>query len=736
MQFKKFLPKFKLKRPRFPRSKKGRGFLIFLALIIVFGIGGIIGAYFFILKDIPSTAVIGTTSYPQSNNIYDRDGTLLYSFYASRNQSFVSFEQIPDSLKQATLAIEDRDFYNHGAIDIRGIVRAFLANVQNREITEGASTITQQLVRANLLTLDRTIERKVKEIILSFIVESIYSKDKIFEMYLNQVPYGGTAWGVQAASYVYFDKPVNEINLAEAAFIAGLPQAPSIYSPFGTNPEAGKARQVETLNAMLEEGYITQEERDEAIDFELEFSEVQNKILAPHFVFYVQEELVKEFGQERVDQGGLNVTTSINLEIQDYAQASVAAEVESLKNLRVSNGAAMITKPDTGEILAMVGSRDYFDSENDGEVNVTTSLRQPGSSIKPINYATGLSIGYTAATAFIDDRICFPSPGQAPYCPRNYDGSFHGVVLMREALAQSLNIPAVKMLKANGVETMIATASAMGITTFNEPERYGLSLTLGGGEVKMVEMAEAFGVFANGGYRVPIQPILKVTDSRGDTIFEYEPPKSPIFAEKVLPEGVAYIISNILSDNNARAGAFGTNSDLRIDGYPNVAAKTGTTNDLRDNWTIGYTPSFLVASWVGNNDNTPMSGVASGVTGASPIFNDLMSYMLEGTESEAFQRPDTVNQRSVCSNTGLPPQEGEACSLRSELFIEGFPAKGNQPNREAVFVFKDTGAQAPEDAPPESVEPREELIFTDLVNDKYCLTCPRPEPSPAAEEGQ
>jgi len=394
----------------------------------------------------------------------------------------------------------------------------------------------------------------------------------------------------------------------------------------------------------------------------------------------------------------------------------------------------MITKPGTGEILAMIGSHDYFDADADGEVNVTLALRQPGSSIKPINYATGLIQGYTAATAFADARVCFPNPGKPAYCPVNYDGKFHGVVLMREALANSYNIPAVKMLKANTVEAMIATASAMGITTFNEPERYGLSLTLGGGEVRMLDMTEAFGVFANGGYRVPLQPILKVMDAKGKVIDEYEPPRSPLFAEKVLPEGVAYIISNILSDNNARAQAFGTNSDLRIAGFPNVAAKTGTTNDLRDNWTIGYSPSFLVATWVGNNDNTPMSGVASGVTGASPIWHDLMEHVLDGTEPKAFQRPDSVTQRSVCDQTGLPPHAGEVCNLRSELFLTGFPPKGNQPQREGIYVFKDTGAMAPSDAPPENVETREELVFTDLVGDKYCLTCPHPEliePTPA-----
>ena len=712
-----------LSRLKFWKIKRKK--LIFLFLISI----SFVALYFFILKDIPSTATIGITSYPQSTKIYDRHGTLLYTIFTSRNQTFVPFDKIPDELKKATIAIEDRDFYKHGAIDLRGITRAFLANVLNQEVQQGGSTITQQLVKNSLLTPERTIIRKVKEIILAFIVESVYSKDKILEMYLNQVSYGGTAWGVQAASLVYFDKPVDKLTLPESAFLAALPEAPSIYSPFGSRPELGKARQLGVLKAMRDQGYITNAQQREAEGFALKFSKIQNKILAPHFVFYIKDLLTQKYGERMVEQGGLEVTTSLDLPLQEYAQASVAAEIENLAAQRVSNGAALITNPKTGEVLAMVGSRDYFDEEYDGNVNVTLARRQPGSSIKPINYAVGLIKGYTAATPFVDARVCFPNPGHPPYCPVNYDRQFHGVVQMRFALANSYNIPAVKMLKANGVEAMIATASAMGITTFTDPERYGLSLTLGGGEVTMLNMAEAFGVFANNGYRIPLHAILKVSDSKGKILEEYKPPKSSIFGEKVLPDGVAFIISNILLDNGARSQAFGINSDLRIGNYP-VSAKTGTTNDLRDNWTIGYTPSFVVAVWVGNNDNTPMAGVASGITGASPIWNVLMTKVLEGTEPELPQQPGNVVGRHVCSDTGQPaPPEGAEgrCPTRFEYFIRGMENSHGKISREKVFIDKSTGDLA-KAGMTDNIEEQEKTIITDLNGDRYCVDCPHPEP--------
>lgn len=708
------------------KKLKFRWWYILILLPILAGFGVF---YYYILKDLPSPTSLRSNSLPASTHIYDRNGTLLYTIYADKNQTFVPLKDIPDSVKQATIAIEDKDFYNHGAIDIKGVTRAAYATLFKKRL-EGGSTLTQQLVKNTLLTPERTIQRKIKEVLLAFATEMLYSKDQILEMYLNQVPYGGTAYGIESASKTYFGKSAKDLTLAQSAVLAGLPEAPTTYSPFGAYPELAKARQVEILTAMVNEGYITQEQKNKALKEVLVYENISNDIKAPHFVLYVKDLLVKKYGQEMVEQGGLKVTTSLDLPTQEFAQDAVASEVAKLTNYRVSNGAALVTNPGTGEILAMVGSRDYFSTETDGAVNITLRERQPGSSIKPINYAVGLIKGYSPATAFIDKAVCFPNPGQKPYCPRNYDGKFRGAVQMREALAQSLNIPAVQMLKLNGLDAMIATASAMGITTFDKPENYGLSLTLGGGEVRMIDMATAFGVFANQGYRIDLQPILKVTDRNDTVLEEYTAPKNPMFGKKVLPSGVAFIISHILQDNGARTPAFGSNSDLRIGNLP-VSVKTGTTNDLRDNWTIGYTPEVLVVSWVGNNDNSPMSGVASGVTGASPIWNTIMTHMLEGKTVSLPKQPSSVIQLSVCSPSGLRPQSGDnpGCNIRREYFLKGSEPKGAQSARKKVWIDKTTNDLA-KPGQTENVEEREEVIITDALNNQYCLTCPKPQPSP------
>lgn len=709
---------------------RGKKLIAMILLALVF-LGLLSASYFFVLKDIPSAAKIAQNNYPQSTKIYDRNDTLLYTIYSTRNQSFVPLDRIPKPIQQATIATEDKDFYNHGAIDIRGIVRAFYSTVFKKEI-QGGSTITQQLVKNSLLTPEQTITRKVKEIILSFIVEGLYSKDQILEMYLNQVAYGGTSWGVQSASYVYFNKPVWELNLAEGVFLAGLPEAPSVYSPFGPNPKRGEQRKIEVLRLMREQGYITPQQEEQAKKTPLVFSQHVDTIEAPHFVMYVKDLLVEKYGLRRVEQGGLQVKTSLDLSIHNFAQQTVASEVAKLEESNVTNGATLVTNPQTGEILAMVGSKNYFNTEQDGNVNVTRAKRQPGSSIKPINYATGLIKGYTAATPIIDDKKCFPNPGGKAYCPVNYDGSFHGVTNMRSALANSYNIPAVKMLQMNGVEAMIATSSAMGINSFKNPEQYGLSLTLGGGEVTMLEMAEAFGVFANSGYRVPLQPILKVTDRTGEVLEEYNAPKSSIFGEKVIPEGVAFIISHILQDNNARTPAFGANSLLRVKDYP-VSVKTGTTDDYRDNWTIGYTPSYVVTVWVGNNNNTPMRGVTSGITGATPIWNIVMTHLLEGKEPEPLQQPDSVVGRVVCSASGLlPPSEG-ACPTHFEYFLKNNIPTKNDPGLTKVFINTETG-QLAEEGQTENVEEKEELIVTDETGSRYCVTCPQPQQEEPTQE--
>ena len=703
----------------------------FLCLLVIIT-ACLILFYFFILKDLPLPSKLNSSNTPQSTQILDRKEKLLYTIYSNRNQTFIPLSKMPKHAQEATIAIEDKDFYKHGAIDIRGISRAFIAIIFKKQI-QGGSTLTQQLVKNSLLTPERTIIRKIKEVILAFATEALYPKDKILEMYLNQAPYGGTAWGIEAAAQTYFDKSAERLTLSESALLAGLLEAPTANSPFGSRPENAKERQKIVLKKMHEQEYISSSEKENAIKKPLKFKPIPNTIFAPHFVLYVKDLLTKKYGEKEVLEGGLKVITSLDLNIQDFAQATVAGEIDKLpESHHVTNGAAMVTNPATGEILAMVGSKDYFDSEIDGNVNVILALRQPGSSIKPINYAVGLLNKYSAATPFIDQRICFPNQGGKEYCPVNYDGKFHGVVQMRYALGNSINIPAVKMLKLNGVEEMVATASAMGITTFKDPNRYGLSLTLGGGDVTMLEMAKAFGVFANQGYRIDLHPILKVTKSDGTILEEYIPAKSPIFGKKVLDSSITFIISDILSDNGARSLAFGANSALRI---PNkiVSVKTGTTNDYRDNWTIGYTPSFVVAVWVGNNDNSPMGNLASGITGAAPIWNKIMTHLLEDKTQEPLDRPVNIIQKRICSTSGLlPPPDGSsnACPTRFEYFIKGTEPKKVDEGLRKAWIDTTTNDLA-KAGQTENVEERDAVLVTDPTGNSYCLTCPHPQPEPS-----
>lgn len=718
-----------LKKTKKIKHKKYFSLIIFIVLIF-----SSIFIYLFILKDLPSpTRLNSPTNIPESSQIFDRNGTLLYTVYSNKNRTQIPLKEIPDYVQEATISIEDKDFYRHGAIDIRGILRAAVANLTGKPI-QGGSTLTQQLIKSSLLTPERTIQRKIKEVVLAFATELIYSKPQILEMYLNQIPYGGTAYGIEAASKTYFGKKASELTLAEAALLAGLPQSPTRYSPFGSHPEYAKQRQELVLRQMRLQGYITQEEENRAIKEELKYKNLSDSIRAPHFSLYVKDLMEKKYGKRFTEEGGFKITTTLDLPTQEFAELAVASEVAKLKYARVSNGAALVTNPGTGDILAMVGSRDYFDNTIDGNVNITLAYRQPGSSIKPINYAVGLLKGYGAASIFVDKEICFPNPGGAAYCPKNYDGKFNGVVSMRESLANSLNIPAVKMLKINGLDAMIATASAMGISTFTDPQRYGLSLTLGGGEVTMLDMATAFGVFANKGYRVNLNPILEVKDSKGK-ILEQGKSKSPIFGNKVLPEEVTFIISDILADNNARAMAFGTNSVLNIPGQY-VSVKTGTTNDYRDNWTIGYTPKFLVATWVGNNDNSPMGAVVSGVTGASPIWNEVMSHLLEGQKVTAPTPPKNAIRLTVCKYSGLFPAEGSNCETRSDYFIRGkFPNKRDS-GKSSVFIDKTTQDIPKDTKQTDNLEAKEQYVITDDTGDRYCVDCARPNVSPSPAPGQ
>lgn len=589
------------------------------------------------LKELPNPSMLSRRDLEVSTKIYDRNGSLLYEIYADQNRNPIPISEIPKNIIQATIAIEDRDFYRHNGFSIKGISRALWEIFFNRRI-QGGSTITQQLIKSALLSPEVSIVRKIKEILLAFWAERMYTKNQILEMYFNQVPYGGTAWGIESASQTYFGKPIKDLTLAESALLAGLPVAPSEYSPFGSHPEKAFSRQIEVLRRMREDGYITQVDADAAYKETIRFATPNVSLRAPHFVMYIKNMLEKRYGPRLVQHGGLRVITTLDVSIQEKMQDIVTTQINNLSSLQVGNGAALVTNPKTGEILAMVGSRDYFDTTRDGNVNVTTSLRQPGSSIKVVTYALALENGFTPATILDDSPVVYTFPGLPSYAPVNYDNKFHGPTPLRYALGNSYNIPAVKLAAKLGVQQIIQKGRSMGIESWIDESRYGLSITLGGAEVTMTDMAEVFGTLANDGKRMDLVPILEVTDYTGKV---YERTKEERGVQAVKPE-VAWLMSNILSDNAARTNAFGSQSTLVIPGKT-VSVKTGTSNDKRDNWTIGYTQSVLAAVWVGNNDNTPMNPyLSSGVTGAAPIWHDMMVELLKDKKDEIPQRNDSI----------------------------------------------------------------------------------------------
>lgn len=607
------------------------------------------------LQDLPTPQELTLRQIPQTTKIFDRNGILLAEIYTQQNRTLIHLSDVPLDLQHATLAIEDKNFYKHPGFDLLAIVRAAQQIIFHNTI-QGGSTITQQLIKSSMLTPEQSISRKAKELVLAFWTERVYSKDQILEMYFNQVPYGGTAWGIQAASETYFNKPVNELTLAESAFLAGLTAAPTTYSPYGENPTVWKKRQNEVLARMVELHYITKKQADKASRETLHFRSQLGSLHAPHFVEYVKAQLVNKYGLAAVEKGGLQVRTSLDLTIQEMAEKIVASEVDKAQALHFTNGAAVVTDPHSGDILAMVGSHDFFDP-NGGNYNVTTSLRQPGSSIKVVTYATALQQGMTAATQLDDSPVAYPLSDGQIYSPVNYDGKFHGRVSMRTALANSLNIPAVKTLDAVGFDKMIALGTQMGITSFTNPRDYGLSITLGAAEVTMLDMARVNGTLANNGKLVPLNPILKVTNGKGTLLEEKNPSTSSGQGKQVLDPGIVFILSDILADNNARAMEFGSNSPLLIPNHV-VSVKTGTTDSKRDNWTNGYTNNYVVIVWVGNNDNTPMSPtLASGITGAAPIWHAIMLELLKNHPESKPEQPHNVIQKF--------------CLGRMEYFISG-----------------------------------------------------------------
>ncbi len=650
-----------------------------LTLVIV-GTLGLVGLFAYYAKDLPSpTSIVRREGF--ATKIYDRNGKLLFDVFEGQRRTPVTFDQVPQSLRQATVAIEDKNFFKHHGFDITGIGRAafrtlFLGRVQ------GGSTITQQLVKNVLLSQQQTITRKLKEFILTIQVERHYTKDQILQMYLNEAPYGGTAWGVQTAAETYFGKSVSDVDLAQAAVLAGLPQSPTRYSP-----AAGKLyidRATEVLRRMREDGYITHDQELAANQevAHLTTATPSGLLKAPHFVFYVRDQLEQRYGQQVVEQGGLRVTTSLDLNLQDQAQTAVSEEIAKVKSVNITNGGAVVIDTPTGQILAMVGSKDWSDPDYDGKFNVTTATRQPGSAIKPVVYLTGLKKGYTAATLLLDTKTVFPAGDKPEYVPENYDGKFRGPILVRDALGNSINVPAVKMLSLVGIKDMMQTAYELGLTTLQPTKenlaRVGLSVALGGGEVRLLELASAYSAFANGGKKVDSVGILKVTDKDGKVLEEWKSGS----ARQVITPQEAFIISSILSDPNARTITFGPRSLINVAGRT-IAVKTGTTNDKRDNWTIGWTANGpVVGVWVGNNNNSAMKEVASGVTGAAPIWRRIILAALANRGDQQFSPPEGIVSLDVDKISGYPAHDSFAA--KQEYFSKGTEPTGADPIHKLV----------------------------------------------------
>lgn len=692
----------------FGRSRRYRysSRVFLLSRLSRFAFFGLIGAiiltvFLFIIysRDLPTPGKLSSSNLSQSTRILDRNGVVLYDIYGDQNRTYIQLKDIPKTLQEATISIEDKNFYNNQGFSITGIIRSVFNILLLRGIT-GGSTLTQQLVKNTLLTSERSIPRKIKEFILAIQVDKKYSKDQILELYLNVAPYGGTNVGAETAAEQYFGKKAKDLNLVESAILAGFPQSPSFYSPYGEHPKAYIGRATDVLRRMREDGYITSEQ-EKIADNELpdvKFLAKTQSIKAPHFSFYVKDLLIKQYGENLVEHGGLTITTTLDYKLQQAAEQITKEEVENARILNVGNGAAIILDPKTGEILAMVGSKDFFATQSasfndsnkkvpfEGQFNVITQgHRQPGSSIKPVMYATALEKGYTASTLIMDTKTVFPNQGGKDYTPVNYDGKYHGPEQIRFALGNSLNIPAVKMLAQVGIKNMLSTAYDMGITTLSPTtdniNRFGLSITLGGGEVIPLEFATAYSAFANGGYKVDSISILSVTDRSGNVLFK----KEDLSKNRVIPSEVAFIISHMLSDNNARLLTFGPNSYLNISGKT-VAVKTGTTDDKRDNWAIGWTPSVLVAAWVGNNDNSPMGSIASGVTGATPIWRRIILEALKNKPSGDFVKPDNVVSATIDAYGGGAPVDGKP--TRTEYYIKGTEPQGPASIYQDIKVSK------------------------------------------------
>lgn len=644
--------------------------------------------FLWISRNLPTPGKLASPDIHDSTKIVDKNGIVLYSIYKDYNRIYTPLKDIPKPLQEATIATEDKDFYKNEGFSFWAYGRVLKDLVLRRRLT-GGSTITQQLVKNVLLTSERSITRKMKELILAVQVDKKFSKDEILEMYLNNVPYGGTAVGIEAAANQYFGKHARDLNFAESVFLAGLPQSPSYYSPFSGN-NAYVERTEHVLDRMVEEGVVSEKEAQKALSDvkKFKFNQESGSIKAPHFVMYVRKKLIELYGENTVLNGNLTVKTTLDYSIQKDAEKIVKEEIEKLKGYRVGNGSAVVLDAKSGAILAMIGSRDYFDEEKEGNFNTATARRQPGSVLKPVIYATAFEKGFSPSTLLMDVETEFPVDNEKEpiYKPVNYDGKYRGPMQVRFALANSMNVPAVKMLARVGIKSAMQKAYDMGIENWEPTQEnmrnVGLSLVLGGREATLLEITSAYSVFADEGLKKEPFSIVEVKDSKGKRLYKHDEDKG----QRVLSKEVAFLISHILLDNNARETVFGLRSWLVVPGKT-VAAKTGTTDQKRDNWTVGYTPSYVVGVWVGNNDNSTMNpAIASGVTGASPIWNKIMQIVLKGKKNEEFKVPENVSAVEIDALGGGQPVDGQA--KRTEYFIKGTEPSTKSPIYKQVKVSK------------------------------------------------
>ncbi len=674
------------------KQRKGRFFKeLFLILLSIGVVASALLIAWLSTIQLPDFNNFENRNIINSTKIYDRTGKIvLYNIHDNVRRTAIDIKDISPYIQQATISIEDAHFYEHFGFRPTSFIRAAIANVLSGGYSQGGSTINQQVVKNALLTREKTISRKLKEIILSIKLDNELPKDTILQIYLNESPYGGTIYGVEEASLTYFNKKARDVTLTEAAYLAALPQAPTYYSPYGKHRDELEKRKNLVLQRMYELGYITLDQKNfsqkESVEFQKDLS---NTGKALHFVMYIREYLEEKYGVDMVQNGGLKVITTINYDLQESFEKIVKeGALENAKKFNANNSALVAIDPKTGQILSMVGSRDFFDTDIPGQFNIATAARQPGSSIKPIIYASALKLGYTPETVLFDvptqfSTLCdaYGKPlnpktsSSVCYMPSNYDDMFRGPVTLREALAQSLNVPAVKLLYLSGITNAITTAQAMGLSTLNDPSRYGLSLVLGGGEVTLLELTNAYGVFADNGVYNKQQGILEVRD-RDDSVLE----KFSQNQTEVLPEEVTSLISSMLSDNVARTPSYGANSALYFRDRP-VAAKTGTTNDYKDVWVVGYTPSIVIGMWSGNNDNTPIDKKTSGFV-LAPIWRKAMDRALLNTPIEYFPDP-------LPNTSSKPILKGQYCSSNGIHTILATVIKSNPNGDYPTFPASD-----------------------------------------------